>query len=279
VSTVPRAPCTLHPAHDYCDTRRLFLSTNTELVGFLIVNSSYNVGVPQLRRIKMEMTSASLLLERNVGSWRQLLDGSDFFTKHSNFLQITIRADNYEEFLKWQRLCESRLRILLGNLETPQISAWPFAKFFRRKYSPAGVVAVNNMISNCDCLHESLFFVALRFSPGVDSVNLRYCTSDFLHNVNSWEERKKGMDLNIAHIIQSELPDFVHNDTVRCDDNLSGPTPAEMKENKKNLKTPSKAVSEVTGETGTTRLTPKLARSTVSDALLGTPQKRQRSGL
>jgi poly(A) polymerase Pap1 len=231
----------------------------------------------------MEMARASLLLERNVGSWRQLLRGSDFFTKHSNFLQIAIRADNYEEFLKWQRLCESRLRILLVNLETPQISAWPFAKFFRRKYTPAGVVATKNMVSNGDCLHESLFFVALRFAPGTDSVNLRYCTSDFLHNVNSWEERKRGMDLNIAHIVQSELPGFVFKDTATYDYNLSEPTPVEMKENKKNLKTPAAASPRAAdpssaGGTGTTRLTPKLARSTVSDDLLGTPQKRHRSG-
>eukprot|EP00339_Tiarina_fusa_P026499 CAMPEP_0116998696 /NCGR_PEP_ID=MMETSP0472-20121206/1680_1 /TAXON_ID=693140 ORGANISM="Tiarina fusus, Strain LIS" /NCGR_SAMPLE_ID=MMETSP0472 /ASSEMBLY_ACC=CAM_ASM_000603 /LENGTH=605 /DNA_ID=CAMNT_0004697931 /DNA_START=47 /DNA_END=1864 /DNA_ORIENTATION=+ len=247
------------------------------------MNSSYNVGIPQLRRIKMEMTRASFLLERNSGSWKQLLRGSDFFTKHSNFLQITIRADDYEAFLKWQRLCESRLRILLVNLETPQISAWPFAKFFRRKGSPADVVAINNMVSNGNCLHESLFFVALRFAPGTDSVNLRYCTSDFLHKVNSWEERKRGMDLTITHILQSDLPEFVLADTKTHDCNLSKPAPVEMKENQGNLKSHAAASSEVhhrssMAGTGTTRLTPKLARSTVSDDILGTPQKRHRIG-
>ena len=269
------------------------------------VNSSYNVGLSQLRRIQHEMINASMILEQNPKhvNWKQLLQGTEFFNSHSNFLQITIRAENYEDFVKWKRLCESRLRILLTSLETPQVSAWPFAKFFRRQFNASGIVAEGNMRTDGN-LHESLFFVALRFAPGVDSVNLRYSTSDFLHNVNSWEERKKGMDLNISHILQSDLPDIVRSSTARSEDCPLDYTPpsteTKEKENLQKCGDKSKKEPRSSGDqqrstndtkirkassSTSTNLTPSLARSSLSeDSAINdddpseTPRKRQRSG-
>jgi poly(A) polymerase len=234
------------------------------------VNSTYNVGLPQLRRIQEEMIRAAILLEEGEHSWRNIFRGSDFFERHSNYLQITIRASNAEDFLKWLRLCESRLRLLITSLETPQVSAWPFAQFFRRKYTKTGVVASGAQQSHDDCLHESFFFVALRFAPGVDTVNLRYCTSDFLYKVNSWEERKEGMDLGIAHVLQEDLPSFVFN--VPCTSlEVANAASSEAPEDRTGR--PSNK------EESSTRLTPKLARSTLSEADVVSPAKRARKGL
>jgi len=183
------------------------------------MNSSYNVGLPQMRRIQEEMIRSSYILENNSNRrmeggnkrnvWQQLLGECDFFERHSNFIQINIRAINGEDFLEWFRLCESRLRLLIASLETPDVvHAWPHGKFFDRRYNKNGVCKGSGE-SEKDCMHESCFFIALRFAPHVETVDLRYSMSDFLHIVNSWDGRKPGMDLSIARIIRSELPSFV----------------------------------------------------------------------
>lgn len=235
----------------------------TDPILAVAVNSTYNVGRPQLRRIQEEMVQAALNLEQGGDRWTKLFEGSDFFHRHSNFLQITIRANNARDFLKWLRLCESRLRLLIASLETPnEVSAWPFAKFFLRKYTKAGVIACGDQESDKDCLQEALFFIALRFAPGIESVNLRQSTSEFLHKVNSWEERKEGMDLGIAHVLQSELPALVcANKSSRAEIALASV----------------RAKRQHTERANGTRLTPKLARTGISDDDFASPSKRARS--
>jgi poly(A) polymerase len=220
------------------------------------------------------MVRAALLFEKREADWSSLFLGSDFFTKHSNYLQISIRANNSEDFLKWLRLCESRLRLLITSLETPQTTAWPFAKFFHRKYTKAGVIASGDQEGHQDCLHESLFFIALRFAPGVDTINLRYCTSDFLHKVNSWEERKEGMDLSLAHALQSDLPGFIHDEIAE----VASSVPSEVQA-LTTSETPKLRHGAPSNADKSTRLTPKLSRSTISDLDMASPAKRARNGL
>jgi poly(A) polymerase Pap1 len=257
----------------------------------LSVNSTYNVGLPQLRRIQEEMLHAAIILEEGEGNYGKLFRKSDFFRRHSNFLQITIRANNSEDFFKWLRLCESRLRLLITSLDTPDVNAWPFTKFFERKYNPSGSVKNTKKATspNNSCLHESFFFIALRFAPGLDSVNLRYCTADFLHKVNSWEERKEGMDLTIAHVLQDDLPEFVFDEDADDDDDVQEPAttastlpiPEEQPLNDIRAATPKPTLRPQTPtnqEEGSTRLTPKLARSTMLDAdVITSPTKRARN--
>ena len=66
-----------------------------------------------------------------------------------------------------------------------------------------------NMPYDQKCKHTTSFFIALRFAYGVDNVDLKSCTSEFLYKVNAWEERKFGMDLTIEHVLQQNLPSFV----------------------------------------------------------------------
>ena len=165
---------------------------------FPSMNSAYNIGIPQLRRIQDEMCRAAYTLEHPVsghpGDCRGIFQDGGFFNRHHNYLQIKIHARNAEDFLHWFRLCESRMRLLIASLETPEVQAWPFAKFFDRRYG-------NN--------HESFFFIAIRFAPAVETVDLRYLTSEFLHKINSWEGRKEGMDLSIDRVAHRNLPPFV----------------------------------------------------------------------
>lgn len=175
------------------------------------MNSSYNVGMSQCRRLTDEFHRAAFALEESNFDWAEVFRDGGFFRRHSNFLKITIRAQPPDLYLEWKRLCESKLRLLISNLEsqTPEVHAWPFAKFFQGRYesSERGEGEEKTDGGN-DSIQESCFFIALRFAPGVETVDLRYSTSDFLHKVNSWEGRRSGMDLSIARVTADDLPDF-----------------------------------------------------------------------
>lgn len=60
------------------------------------------------------------------------------------------------------------------------------------------------------------FFIGLEFSIPVDTVvDIRSCIEEFVQIANSWEGRKSGMDLEIEHILQKDLPLYVtQNDSV-----------------------------------------------------------------
>lgn len=198
------------------------------------MNSSYNVGIPQLRRIQDEMIRASNLMTTQPTAYTKLLAReSDFFSRHAHFVQINIRAKNRQDFVEWFRLVESRLRLLISALETPLVHAWPFGKFFERQYNSAGVCVgtlKEGESSGENCLHERCFFIGLRFAPELDEINLCHYTSDFLYKVNTWEGRKVGMDLSIAHVTEDNLPSFLleemgmlpnSSDRTREDDDMN----------------------------------------------------------
>ncbi len=179
------------------------------------MNSSYNVARPQLRRIQEEMGRALRLLRdsETLGftDWKGLLRGSDFFHQHIHFLHISITATNAEDFVPWFRFCESKLRYLINRLDVPEVTAFPFAKFFERRYNSSGR-CLGPGRSDDDCLHESCFFMGLRFAAGLEKVDLQFYTTDFLHMINSWEGRRRGMDLSMAHVIFQDLPSYVFED-------------------------------------------------------------------
>jgi poly(A) polymerase len=177
------------------------------------MNSSYNVGIPQRRRIQDEMRRACNSLTQQPNDYDSLLvNESDFFTRHTHFVQINIRAKNRQDFVEWFRLVESRLRLLIVNLDTDLVQALPFARFFERKYNSQGVcvgTVKEGDVTDENCLHERSFFIALRFVQGLDQINLCHYTSDFLYKVNTWEGRRLGMDLSIAHVTENNLPPFL----------------------------------------------------------------------
>jgi poly(A) polymerase Pap1 len=188
------------------------------------MNSSYNVGLPQLRRIRSELDSARNILEQIVvekgeptASWSDLLQESDFFRIHANYLQVNIIASNDKDFRTWLGFCESRLRILVASLELPHsgINAYPYAKiFFRGAAAEDGEDESSENDDDGEAKESeppyiASFFVALRFAYSAERVDLTNCTFEFLQIVNSAPDRTAGMDLTIEHKLWNELPSFV----------------------------------------------------------------------
>ncbi|CAM9941991.1 unnamed protein product [Phaeothamnion confervicola] len=77
------------------------------------MNSSYNVGEPQLRLLRREFAKAAKVAARiksGQTTWDELFQRSDFFWCTPYYVQIDIFADNAEDHRRWLGWCESRLR-------------------------------------------------------------------------------------------------------------------------------------------------------------------------
>lgn len=63
------------------------------------MNSSYNVSLPQLRRIREELYRADKILDRiasNELQWKELFKDNDFFTDHVHYLQVSTVLDTIQ---------------------------------------------------------------------------------------------------------------------------------------------------------------------------------------
>lgn len=174
------------------------------------MNSSYSVGIAQMRRMQDEMWRTAFVLEDPKSDISQIFRDCGFFRRHHNFLQIVMSAITEEDLLLWSRFCETKLRILINNLESDEVQPWPFAKFFQQPgsdFQPVVDSEASESGGPSQCW-ESYFFIALRFAPGIEHVDLRSSTFDFLSVVNSWEGRQLGMDLKLSRITANDLPLF-----------------------------------------------------------------------
>ncbi|KAL7554996.1 hypothetical protein ACHAWF_018954 [Thalassiosira exigua] len=163
------------------------------------MNSSYNVGEPQLRRLRDELRRASKLSEDVLSGeeeWDVLFEGNDFFKQHANYLQVNITGTDEDKFRSWFGLCESRMRLLIVGLESPIVGtrAYPFAKFYQRQEESKYIAS---------------FFIALRFANHCQRVDLGPLVEDYLQVVNTWEGRDYGMDLTMHLVSKKNLPNFV----------------------------------------------------------------------
>jgi poly(A) polymerase len=109
------------------------------------MNSSYNVGVPQLRLIQDEITRGLIMFQQHRSGggekeppfpWRSLCSPAvvDFFTRHPRYIQIDISAYSADDHRSWFGWCESRLRLLILALEQPPLTfCHPQANCFHRR--------------------------------------------------------------------------------------------------------------------------------------------------
>ena len=96
------------------------------------MNSSYNVGEPQLRAIRSELglgMHATRRVEQLARSgatprqlrkaWRKLFAPSDFFVDYRHYVQVDVSAADDDALRRWTAWCESRLRNLVVALDSP----------------------------------------------------------------------------------------------------------------------------------------------------------------
>mmetsp|Transcript_34533 Transcript_34533/g.46672 ORF Transcript_34533/g.46672 Transcript_34533/m.46672 type:complete len:628 (-) Transcript_34533:422-2305(-) len=188
------------------------------------MNSSYNVGEPQLRSIKRELSRGvkiTLEIEQGEATWQKLAEPHHRLLTHEHYVMVDVYAGTKIDHKIWFGWCESRLRQLVLCLEDPpNIQAHPFTEFFdwKRKTSSAERLPLDegdggdeSPVCGVDGKNDPLvwgtsFLIALSFSPSVARADLTDSIAEWVYKVNVWENRVQGMDLSISHIPSKELP-------------------------------------------------------------------------
>lgn len=179
------------------------------------MNSSYNVGEPQLRVLKEEIQwglEVTTAVSEGKKPWEALFEPSPFFWKWGHYIMIEMIAATAEDHRKWFGWCESRMRQLILSLEQPPaVLCHPFCKQYYRIWP--------------DGSHCTTMFLGLSFHEDTQMVDLTFAIHDFCFKVNVWDLRTQGMDLRLYHKKGGELPDFVYTPGPRRDNNAVGPMP------------------------------------------------------
>eukprot|EP01121_Diplochlamys_sp_Union-15-3_P022453 TRINITY_DN9569_c0_g1_i1.p1 TRINITY_DN9569_c0_g1~~TRINITY_DN9569_c0_g1_i1.p1 ORF type:complete len:483 (+),score=50.24 TRINITY_DN9569_c0_g1_i1:145-1593(+) len=81
------------------------------------MNSTFNVSESTLKIIKKEFARGNSITEKDNVDWRALFEPSTFFSDYKIYIQIDVTALNEEDLRCWSGRVQSRLRILIRELE------------------------------------------------------------------------------------------------------------------------------------------------------------------
>ncbi|CAF0961548.1 unnamed protein product [Adineta ricciae] len=83
-------------------------------------NSTHNV-TQSTQKIIVQEIKRSLEIVNDImtskAEWKQLFIGTPFFQRYKHFIILLLSAPDQNQFLEWNGLVESKIRILIGNLE------------------------------------------------------------------------------------------------------------------------------------------------------------------
>jgi len=177
---------------------------------FPSMNSTYNV-TETTKRILLEEFKRGYDVVRNVetskGTWSDVHEEFPFFTDYKHFLMLEVVAKSEDVFNKFSGWVESKLRILIMQLE-----------------SVIGLLIHPNPLQYDTCSSDAEWpcgcgmFVALKFSGegayAGQQIDLRPAITQFMDVIAGWSDRESFLGqfkLRIKRVAGSELPEWATN--------------------------------------------------------------------
>ncbi|XP_064484839.1 poly(A) polymerase beta-like isoform X2 [Ornithodoros turicata] len=169
-------------------------------------NSTFNVSM-STRVIMGQEFKQGLAITDDImlgrADWMKLFDPPNFFAKYKHFIVVIATASTKEHHLEWYGLVESKIRILISNLERhPYIE---IAHVNPESFPPCE--------PDGDKL-QSMWFIGLQFSKTEHvNVDLTYDISSFIETVKrqamTINMYKQDMDIDIKHVRRRELVKYL----------------------------------------------------------------------
>ena len=185
------------------------------------MNSAYNVGIPQFRRIQEEITRGYGICKRwpkddSAKIWNTLCEPAicSFLSKCPRYLQIDILSSkNIHIHRQWFSWCESRIRLLIRGLEVPNyIYCHPISNCYHRETTGNNSDLYQFNDGSC---HEgstetylSTYFFGLTFTSEHRTADITMSVLDFLNRVNTWEKKQGNMKASVQVIYPRYIPEF-----------------------------------------------------------------------
>uniref|UniRef100_A0A673ZVA1 polynucleotide adenylyltransferase n=1 Tax=Salmo trutta TaxID=8032 RepID=A0A673ZVA1_SALTR len=180
-------------------------------------NSTYNVST-STRTIMSEEFKYGLSVTDDIlqgkTDWSKLFQPPNFFLKYKHYIVLTASASTEENQLEWIGLVESKIRVLVGNLE-------------RNEYITLAHVSPTSFPGNKESCSEnefvSMWFIGIIFKKveNAESVNidLTYDIQSFTDTVyrqaNNINMLKDGMKIEATHVKKKQLHQYLPVELVQ----------------------------------------------------------------
>ncbi|NWX99944.1 PAPOG polymerase, partial [Nothoprocta ornata] len=180
-------------------------------------NSTYNVST-STRAVMVEEFKHGLAVTNEIlqgkSDWPKLLEPPNFFQKYKHYIVLTASAITEEHHLEWVGLVESKIRVLVGNLE-------------RNEFINIAHVNPQSFPGNQEHCKQSeyvsMWFLGIIFRKveNAESVNidLTYDIQSFTDTVyrqaSNLNMLKEGMKIEAAHVKRKQLHYFLPAETLQ----------------------------------------------------------------
>uniref|UniRef100_H0WM72 polynucleotide adenylyltransferase n=1 Tax=Otolemur garnettii TaxID=30611 RepID=H0WM72_OTOGA len=174
-------------------------------------NSTYNVST-STRTVMVEEFKQGLAVTDEIlqgkSDWSKLLEPPNFFQKYRHYIVLTASASTEEHQLEWVGLVESKIRVLVGNLERNEFITLAHV-------NPQSFPG--NKEHHKDNNYVSMWFLGIIFRrvENAESVNidLTYDIQSFTDTVyrqaNNINMLKEGMKIEATHVKKKQLHHYL----------------------------------------------------------------------
>ncbi|KAJ6645725.1 Poly(A) polymerase gamma [Pseudolycoriella hygida] len=225
-------------------------------------NSTFNVSTSTKKVIMDEFERGMAITEAIMfgkATWERLFEAPSFFYKYRHFIVLLVRSKSAEDHLEWCGLVESKIRLLVTQLERNQHITLPHVNpkcFQHTKPAENG-----KSLSQAPC---SMWFIGLEFEKSenlnVDLTESIQCFTNAVHkHAVNIKLLKSGMEIEARHVRRKQLCQYLDNDLLIREKKNAEPSLGE-------LQTANKRLSSEVQKTGT-----KAKKARTSDSFDDSP--------
>ncbi|KAM9562188.1 poly(A) polymerase gamma isoform 2-T3 [Guaruba guarouba] len=180
-------------------------------------NSTYNVS-PSTRAIMVEEFKRGLAVTNEIlqgkSDWSKLFEPLNFFQKYKHYIVLTASASTEDHHLEWIGLVESKIRVLVGNLERNEFINMVHVK-------PQSFPGNQELCKQGE--HVSMWFLGIEFKKveNAESINVdlthvvQSFTSTVYRQASNLNVLKEGMKIEAAHVKRKHLHYFLPAETIQ----------------------------------------------------------------
>ncbi|XP_072843102.2 poly(A) polymerase gamma [Pogona vitticeps] len=174
-------------------------------------NSTYNVST-STRAIMVEELKYGLAVAEEIfqgkSDWPKLLEPPNFFQKYKHYIVLTASSSTEEHHLEWVGLVESKIRVLVGNLERNEFITIAHV-------NPQSFPGTGAQCKESD--YTSMWFLGIIFKKMENaesvSIDLTYDIQSFTDAVyrqaNNINMLKEGMKIEATHVKKKQLHNYL----------------------------------------------------------------------
>lgn len=173
-------------------------------------NSTFNV-TQSTKAIMMEEFKEGLEIVSRIlegkEDWSKLFEPAPFFQKYKHYIVVIARAEEEVHYLEWHGYIESKIRLLVGNLERNM-----YIKLAH--VNPEAFKPLNDEIK-----HMCQWFIGLNFNKyETMNVDLTYDIQTFTDVVHKQASQiklyKEGMKVEIKHVKRKQLDQYLPKEVL-----------------------------------------------------------------